>query len=154
MQSGAWRLSLMTKLKFIHVVTHICVCSLLLLTGKFSVWIYQFGCPLFKQHPHPCPAPHKCSLRRRCVPLQAHVHAVGPLHLSVLSLPLICSLIPEAPESYQDPGHQVDLKGWGRVVFWDSRTLEKEARPPELVVVGEYEGFSPRCLWPWAPDFL
>ena len=59
--------------------------------------------------------------------LQAHVHAEGLLQPSVLPLPLICSPIPEAPESSQDPGHQVGLKGQGRVV-WDSQGSQLPGR--------------------------
>ena len=51
--------------------------------------------------------------RQWSAPLQAHVHAEGILWLSVLPLPLICNLIPEAPESSQDPGHQASLKSGG-----------------------------------------
>ena len=59
--------------------------------------------------------------RQWSAPLQAHVHAEGILWLSVLPLPLICNLIPEAPESSQDPGHQASLKSGGERVVWDSQ---------------------------------
>ena len=97
----------------------------------------------FKQHPHSCSPSTLLSEVEVC--LSPGSHPCSRASAAICFIPSTnmqpgfwgCRGVPG------HPGYQQRLKGWGKVVFWESQVLERKPYL-EMVVVGEYRGFSLR----------